>query len=158
MSNNLSPRHNGNLVYRAEREPQALLANLSAIISLANEEKEALGFLPHTAYRDAISKRRLVAMLSTNDDESKLIGFVLFSGVYPSAKIQQIVVDKSHRRAHVASSLLNEVVSQLEIQGYLTLTAAVASDLSAAQGFYERNSFIAKTSRQGGKARKRQII
>ena len=158
MSNNLSPRHNGNLVYRAEREPQALLANLSAIISLANEEKEALGFLPHTAYRDAISKRRLVAMLSTNDDESKLIGFVLFSGVYPSAKIQQIVVDKSHRRAHVSSSLLNEVVSQLEIQGYLTLTAAVASDLSAAQGFYERNSFIAKTSRQGGKARKRQII
>ena len=158
MSSNPSPQPKPNLVYRSETEPRALLAHLSAIVSLANREKEALSFLPYTAYREAIGKRRLVAMLAIDDNETKLVGFVLFSGVYPNARIQQIVVDKRHRRAHVASSLLNEVVSQLEVRGYLTLTAAVASDLPAAQAFYEHNGFIAKTSRQGGKTRNRQII
>ena len=158
MSDTDSPQADASAVYRAEREPKALLSSLSEIISLADSEKEALSFLPHTAYKGAIEKRRLVGMFSISGGETKLVGYVLFSGVYPNAKIQQIVVDKSHRRGRVATSLLNEVVSQLEVQGYLTLTAAVASDLRGAQAFYERNGFVAKRWREGGKARKRQII
>ena len=71
-------------IYRAEREPKALLSSLAEIISLADSEKEALSFLPHTAYKDAIEKRRLVGMFSISDGETKLVGYVLFSGVYPN--------------------------------------------------------------------------
>ena len=129
MSDIVSVQADASVIYRAEREPKALLSSLAEIISLADSEKEALSFLPHTAYKDAIEKRRLVGMFSISDGEAKLVGYVLFSGVYPNAKIQQIVVNNSYRRGRVATSLLNEVISQLEVEGYLTVTAAVASDL-----------------------------
>ena len=87
----------------------------------------------------------------------EIVGFILFSGVYPNARIQQIAVDKQHRRKGVASALLNEVVSRLERLGYLAVTAAVASNLPAAQTFYERNGFVARRHVQGGKSRGRTI-
>lgn len=146
------------LVYRAESNPLTLLQYLSAIRALADEEKEALGFLPEPAYRDAIEKRRLVAMCTRTNSNSKPVGFILFSGVFPNARIQQVVVARQHRRAGVATALINEVVSRLEAHGYLTVTAAVASDLSAAQAFYEHNGFVARRARPGGQARNRTIV
>ena len=94
MSDTDSLQADASAVYRAEREPKALLSSLSEIINLADSEKEALSFLPHKAYKGAIEKWRLVGMLSISGGETKLVGYVLFSGVYPNAKIQQIVVDK----------------------------------------------------------------
>lgn len=146
------------LVYRAERNPNKLMQRLPVIRALADGEKEALGFLPEAAYRDAIEKRRLVAMCTTVNGDSEVVGFILFSGVFPNARIQQVVVAQHHRRTHVASALINEVVSQLEALGYLTVTAAVASDLPAAQAFYERNGFVARRSRPGGLTRNRTIV
>jgi hypothetical protein len=105
-------------VYRAEKGPGALVPMLPQIVALANGEKEALGFIPEAAYRDAIERRRLIAMCTPVDGSSIVTGFILFSGVFPNA-----------------SALLNETVSQLESLGYLTLTAAVASDLPAAKRF-----------------------
>lgn len=145
-------------VYRAEKEPAALLPMLPQIVALANGEKEALGFIPEGGYRDAIERRRLIAMRTPLDGSALVAGFVLFSGVFPNARIQQIVVASDHRRMGIASALLNETVSQLESLGYLTLTAAVASDLPAAQSFYEHNGFVARRSREGGQARGRTII
>lgn len=72
--------------------------------------------------------------------------------------MQQIVVAKEHRRAGIATALINEVISQLEVRGYLSISAAVASDLPVAQAFYERCRFIARRSRPGGQARNRTIV
>jgi ribosomal protein S18 acetylase RimI-like enzyme len=155
---NYSSRHGMGLVYRAERNPATLLQRLSAIRALADNEKEALGFLPEAAYREAIEKHRLVAMCTPVNGNSEVVGFILFSGVFPSARVQQIVVAPAHRRARIASTLINDLVSQLESQGYLTITAAVASDLQTAQAFYEHNGFSARLSQQGGHARNRTII
>jgi ribosomal protein S18 acetylase RimI-like enzyme len=125
---------------------------------LADGEKEALGFLREAAYREAIEKRRLVAMCTSINGNSEVAGFILYSGVFPNARIQQIVVARKHRRARVASALINEIVSQLEARGYLTITAAVASDLPGAQAFYEHCGFVARRSRKGGQARNRTIL
>src|SRR5580698_6630897 len=95
-------------VYRAERETRTLLQRVQQIRALADGEKEALGFLPEAAYSDAIEHGRLVAMIAQVGDSSELAGFILFSGVFPNARVQQIVVSPSHRRAHVASALINE--------------------------------------------------
>ena len=158
MRNVPVPTRGPNPVYRAEKDPQVLLANLSAICALADREKEALAFLTPAAYIDAIEKRRLVGMLAIIEGTSEFVGFILYSGVYPNARIQQVVVARNHRRAHVASALLNEVVSQLEGRGYLTLTAAVASNLPAAQAFYGHNGLVTKRTYKGGRARNRQIV
>jgi GNAT superfamily N-acetyltransferase len=146
------------LIYRAERDPVTLLPRLAAIRALADSEKEALGFLPEAAYRDAIEKRRLIAMCAPINGNSEVVGFVLFSGVFPNARVQQIVVSPAHRRARIASTLINELVSQLESQGYLTVTAAVASNLQSAQEFYAHNKFVARLSQPGGQTRQRTII
>ena len=150
--------HKQQTVYRTERDPAVLGRYLPAIRSLADREKEALGFLPEAAYRDAVDKRRLIAMCAALTDAPEVVGFVLYSGVFPHARIQQIAVAPGHRRAHIASALINDLVSRLEAQGYLTITAAVASDLDHAQAFYERNGFVARRTLQGGAARKRVII
>lgn len=151
-------RQTSSHVYRAESDPATLLSHLSAISKLADGEKEALGFLPEAAYRDAIEKRRLIAMCVTIGDQQEVVGFVLFSGVFPNARIQQVVVARRHRREGIASALINGVVAQLEARGYLTITAAVASDLPAAQTFYEENGFAVRRSTRGGQARNRTIV
>lgn len=154
----ISVRQGNGLVYRAEADPAALLEQIPAIRALADGEKEALGFIPEAAYREAIEKRRLIAMCTPTAAGPGVVGFILFSGVFPNARIQQIAVAEHHRRAGIASALINELVSRLEALGYLTITAAVASDLPVAQAFYERNGFVARRSHPGGQARNRTIV
>jgi ribosomal protein S18 acetylase RimI-like enzyme/predicted nucleic acid-binding protein len=154
----LSVKQGQPFVYRAESTPAMLLSHVSAIRALADSEKEALGFLPEAAYREAIERRRLIAMCTHRDGQSDIVGFILFSGVFPNARVQQIVVATEHRRAHVATALINEVVAQLEARGYLSISAAVASDLPAAQAFYENCGFVPRLSRRGGHARNRTIV
>lgn len=145
-------------VYRAVTDPVALLPHLTEIRALGDSEKEALGFLPEAAYRDAIMQRRLQAMFARVDGASCLAGFILFSGVFPNARIQQIVVNPDHRRSGVASALVGALVSHLESRGYIAITAAVASDLPVAQAFYESRGFVARRVRGGGQARQRSIV
>lgn len=144
--------------FRIETNPQLLLEHVSSIRSLADMEKEALGFLPEAAYRDAIAQRRLFAMFARDPDSIEIAGFILFSGVFPNARVQQVAVAPSHRRNGIASALVNALVSHLESRGFLNVTAAVASDLDGAQAFYERKGFVARRVRDGGAARQRTIV
>ena len=96
-------------------------------------------------------------MLESSAGASSFAGFVLFSGVFPNARIQQIAVAERHRRKGVGSALLREVISRHEAAGCLRITAAVADDLPASQAFYESNGFGAVMERPGGNARSRRI-
>lgn len=142
-----------------ERESANLLPRMPEIIALANGEKEALGFLSHSAYEDAIKRKRLMAMLVSGDaGQPTVVGFILRSGVYPDACVQQVCVRQDWRRRGVASALVNALVSDLERVGFLTVKAKVASDLPHAQAFYERQGFEAAITKAGGRARGRTII
>lgn len=145
-------------IYRTETDPAVLLQHLTAIRALADTEKEALGFLPEAAYRDAIMQKRLRVMLARENGTSHVVGFILFSGVFPNARIQAVAVSPEHRRSGVASALVGALVSHLESRGYIAITAAVASDLTAAQAFYESRGFVARRVRDGGQARQRTIV
>jgi GNAT superfamily N-acetyltransferase len=145
-------------VFRCEKNPTALVSRLAEIRVLADLEKEALGFIPEGAYRDAILQRRLVAMMSRREDANSVAGFILFGGVFPHARIQQLVVAEEHRKAGIASALVSDLIAHLEARGFLTVSAAVASDLDGAQAFYERKGFIARQTRPGGVARGRMIV
>lgn len=145
-------------MFRSESDPAALLPYLHEIQALADSEKEALAFLAAPAYREAIERRRLIAMFVIAGTKRRVVGHALFSGVFPYARIQQIVVARDQRRGGIARALLNAVVSNLEARGYLAISAAVASDLLVAQAFYESCGFIARRSKAGGQARGRTII
>src|SRR5438105_4961066 len=89
-------------IYRTETEPAVLLQHLTAVRALADSDKEALGFLPEAAYRDAIMQKRLRVMLGRENGTSHVAGFILFSGVFPNARIQAVAVSPEHRRSGVA--------------------------------------------------------
>ncbi len=95
------------LAYHAENDAEALLQLLPVIRALADSDKEALGFLPEAAYREAVEKQRLIAMCSGTRESAKVVGFILFSGVFPNARIQQVVVSPQHRREGIGSALIN---------------------------------------------------
>lgn len=156
--NGVSQKPAHQFIYRTETDPSVLLQHFSAIRALADSEKEALGFLPEAAYRDAIMQKRLRVMLARENGTSQVAGFLLFSGVFPNARIQAVAVSPEHHRSGVASALVSGLVSHLESRGYIAITAAVASDLAAAQAFYESRGFIARHVRDGGQARQRRIV
>src|SRR6266496_2814284 len=103
--NGIAQKPTNGFIYRTETDPAALLQHLNAIRALADSDKEALGFLPEAAYRDAIVQRRLIAMLARENGTSHVAGFILFSGVFPNARIQAVAVRPDHRRGGVASAL-----------------------------------------------------
>lgn len=144
--------------FSLEKQPSTLLSQLPGILAIANGEKEALGFLPEGAYSDAITQRRLFTMIADDGSNSEVAGFILFGGVYPHARVQQIGVQNKFRREGIASALMNELISEMERNGFLTIKAAVASDLATAQAFYQRSGFEAVGSRRGGAARNRTIV
>jgi ribosomal protein S18 acetylase RimI-like enzyme len=110
-------------------EPEDLRPLINAIVDLANSERNSLGFMPGGAYQAAIDRRRLLALVRIEDGRDDLVGFVLFSGVKTSAKIQQIATRPSFRRRGIAKALIRALVDVLEKQHYLSVQADVASDL-----------------------------
>ena len=145
------------LTYRSISDPTAISAYADDIRRLADSDKEALGFLAATAYDEAIQRRRVVVMLDDTTGKPTFAGYLMFSGVFPNAKIQQIAVVDGHRRRGVGSALLRETISRREAEGCLRITAAVADNLPGPQAFYEKNGFGAVLERPGGRARKRTI-
>jgi GNAT superfamily N-acetyltransferase len=141
-----------------EQNTQALKSLIPAIQHLADSEKEALGFLPSKAFEDAIVRRRLMVALVQDGESQKFAGFLLYSGVFPNAKIQQIAAAPAFRKNGAASALMKALIAELERVGFLGIRADVASDLPVALAFYARHGFEKVLERAGGTARGRTII
>lgn len=137
---------------------EALLAMASQVQELADSEKEPLGFLPEMAIREAISRRRVIAILAETGTISEFAGYLLYSGVFPHAKVQQIAVVPKYRGKGVAGALMRVFLADLEGRGFMTVRADVAGDLPSALAFYASQNFQVVQERDGGKARGRTIF
>jgi ribosomal protein S18 acetylase RimI-like enzyme/predicted nucleic acid-binding protein len=163
MSNGKTSRTNSGITERAAfsliNRRDALLALHQQIVALADSEKnEALGFLSDSAIREAILRDRVIALATGEGDDNSLVGYVLYSGVFPHAKVQQIATNKAWRRSGAATTLMNTLVSKLERQGFLSIRADIAEDLANSLSFYVKNGFVQAFKRPGGSARKRAIL
>ena len=139
-------------------EPDKLLEYFDEIIALADSEKHNLGFLPRDALCDGIVRKKVLALVDKSKNRNRLAGYLLFSGRFPNAKVQQIAVTNSYRRAGIGSALLRSLVDFLERRQFLILSAHVASDLSTSLEFYSKNGFEHVYEKSGGKSRKRKIL
>ncbi len=131
---------------------------LGEIGSLADANKEALGFWSPAALKEAVSRKKLFALVSGKEPSRKLAGYVHYSGVFPHAKVQQVAVMPEFRRTGAATVLIQALASNLEAMGYLTIKAEVADNLLVPLKFYPKNGFVYVRSKPGGKARKRSIL
>lgn len=140
------------------QDVDTLLAMAGQIQVLADSEREALGFLPEMAIREAISRKRVIALLANVGSKNEFAGYLLYSGVFPHAKVQQIAVVPQCRRFGVAGALMRTFLAELEVRGFMTVRADVAADLPSALAFYARHGFEIVRERSGGKARGRTIL
>lgn len=145
-------------IYDLEIRSKTLFGHLDAMVSIANLERESLGFIPIAGYEDAIARGRIIAQIEKSEGVAdQLVGFILYGGVFPHASVQQIGVLQNRRRSGIASSLIDALVSRLEQNGFMSLKASVASDLESALNFYAQNGFNFVRERAGGKTRNRVI-
>jgi ribosomal protein S18 acetylase RimI-like enzyme/predicted nucleic acid-binding protein len=130
---------------------------LEAIRDQADSERDALGFLPEPAYAEHARQRKLILLLAKENDHASYAGHLLFGGIFPNLRVRQISIASKYRRQGLATTLLRALVAQGEKEGYLSISAHVASDLTGANSFYERNGFALLRSRAGGTTRNRKI-
>ena len=140
------------------RDPSALLGYVENVRRLADTERSSLGFLPAQAYEDAARRRRLFVLVDSNAPDSPVLGSIVFSGVYPQAKIQQVVVRHDMRRRGFGSTLLRSVLSHLEERGFLEVRADIANDLPHSLQFYAAQGFVNQRRYPGGAAAGREIL
>lgn len=141
-----------------EQEPQRIAHFFEEIKALADSEKNGLGFLPNQALRDAIDRRKMRILIDRSGVQDRVVAYLLYSGVFPNAKVQQIATVETYRQKGMASKLICHLVNELETLGFMTIRADVASDLDTALSFYANNGFERVRVQTGGASRKRQII
>ncbi len=141
-----------------ERDPQRILRHFEEIKLLADSERHSLGFLPDQALRDGIIRSKFLALIDRSGEQDALVAYLLYSGVFPNTKIQQIATVERYRKQGVGSALIRTLVADLEKLGFMTIRADVASDLDEALAFYAKNGFNRIRTQAGGASRNRQII
>ena len=140
-----------------EKDPRKIFSLFDGIKALANSERNGLGFLPEQALRDGIYRRKMLVLKDQSRDKDSLVAYLLYSGVFPYAKIQQIATVRSYRHQGMGSALIRALVTDLVHLGYMTIRADVASDLGAALAFYAKNGFEPVRTQAGGASRQRRI-
>lgn len=148
-------RYSAQMSFRILQSFKDLEPLIEAIQRAADSERTAFGFLPPDAYREFVQQGRAIAAVSASKGE--LAGYCLYGGVFPQAKVFQTYVVPDFRGQSIGERLLRTLFERLESQGYLSITANVASDLADANRFYEKLGFDVVTTKQGGKSKKRVI-
>jgi GNAT superfamily N-acetyltransferase len=139
------------------RDPIEVVPFLDSIRSQADGERKALGFLAESAYVESARQRKLVLLIAQDGENISYVGHLLFGGIFPILRVRQIVIAPKYRRSQHATTLLRALVAQGEREGYLNIVANVATDLSAANAFYESNGFLSSRLKAGGISRNRII-
>jgi GNAT superfamily N-acetyltransferase/predicted nucleic acid-binding protein len=123
----------------------------------ADQEREALGFLPRRVYQQAAAQEKLLVAIGSEDGAEAYAGHLIFGGVFPSARIFQLFVEPRFRRQGVGRRLVQALIRKTQVAYYLSLTAKVANDLEDANAFWERMQFSLVRTTAGGISRGRSI-
>lgn len=126
---------------------------VNQVSSLADENKEAFGFTPISAYEDMAAKGQLWVAIDASSD---LKGYVIFGGTMPTLKVFQIYSCPSSKGHGVGNLLINELKEFARESGYHSISARVAADLPA-NGFWEVMGFPVYQQVDGGKTKRRRI-
>jgi ribosomal protein S18 acetylase RimI-like enzyme/predicted nucleic acid-binding protein len=122
----------------------------------ADSDKEALGFLPEQAFKQAADQGKLLIAAIRNNKGLTYGGHLLHGGVFPHAKIFQVFILPRFRRHGIGRRLVEAIARRAESLQFMSILAQVADDL-AANSFWERLGFEIVRTKQGGRTTGRQI-
>lgn len=144
------------MAFRIAIQSATIAGFIGDVQRAADTDKEALGFIPASAYAEALRKGELTLILKDTGAGSAYAGHIWVSGAYPHARVVQLFVLPEFRSQKLATRLLRSAIQTAETGGYLTIKASVASDLSANK-VYEHHGFEVVRTKPGGKTRNRLI-
>lgn len=130
---------------------------VSDVCAAADENRDALGFLPVSVYQEFARQGNLFVIVE-RADEVRYAGHVLFARRVPRASVVQIFILAEHRGAGLAARLLGHLKALLTREGYISIGARVAEDLIVANEFWERQAFYVQRIEPGGVTRERTIL
>jgi hypothetical protein len=125
----------------------------NAIVA-ANTSRDALGFYAAGVFEEFARKEQLLIAVTGQI----YAGHLMFHCRYPRASILQLFSMPSHRRSGVASNLLTSLESTLTRQGFTSIYARVAEDLSESNAYWEAKSYYVQRAEPGGQSRQRTIL
>ena len=127
---------------------------VAKVQSHADHHKKSFGFLPASAYEQLALKGQLWVIATKCHTD--VAGCLLFGGVYPSLKITQLFANPQHQGQGVGTELIRGLIEHARDNGYLSISARVASDLPANK-FWEKAGFKISKQIDGSKAKGRII-
>lgn len=123
------------------------------IIEVTNGNAKALGFLPFAAYDAAFLGERVWVAVGP---AGEFPGHLLFGGVHPTLKINQLYVAPDFRRRGIARQLIDALVPHAQQRGYGSIRARVAEDLEA-NAAWDRLGFPVEQTKPGGETTGRML-
>ncbi len=132
---------------------------VTAAISHADLNKDALGFFPEGVFHEFAAREQLfIATTTVKNGDPQYAGHILFDCKYPSCSILQVNVSDHQRRMGIGRALIRTLRDHLAPVGFTSMTARVAEDLAEANHFYQSEGFYVQRVLRGGASRGRIIL
>lgn len=122
--------------------------NMAGAKRLADENREALGFIPRKKFEELMCQERgLVAL-----QEGRVVGFVLYRHRKRDLQttLSEICVDTAYRRRGIGAKLISALLQDCKQRGRTFIQLKCPVDLSA-NTFYKRLGFHVYTIEAGKK-------
>lgn len=131
---------------------------LDEIRKASDANRDSLGFIRKSVFEEFARNNNIYVLAEKCRDGSRYAGHLLFRRFFPRASIVQMFTLEKYRRRGLATMLLNQLITSLTHDGFLSIYARVAEDLTDANVFWEQQCFYVQRIEKGGDSRKRQII
>jgi GNAT superfamily N-acetyltransferase len=131
---------------------------LDELQEAADQHRTALGFFARSVYEELARGGYLYIATNRKARQSLYAGHLLFSCHFPRAHVLQLFTRQQYRRQRIGVRLLQRLKETLTRQGFISIYARVAEDLSDANAFWQRHEFYVQRVEEGGTSRNRKII
>jgi ribosomal protein S18 acetylase RimI-like enzyme len=132
--------------------------HVADIVEASDANRDSLGFFPRSLFDDFARRGRLLALLISDGSGRHFAGHLLFQRQFPRASILQLYIAPEYRGHGYARILCNRIVEILTSEGFLSIYARVAEDLTAANMRWEGLGFLVQRVEPGGATTGRTIV
>jgi predicted nucleic acid-binding protein/GNAT superfamily N-acetyltransferase len=136
----------------------AVVPFLENICRAADAHRNALGFFPRSVFEEFARRDHLFALVEQGGNSCNYVGHLMFQRRFPRTHIVQMFVLPERRREGLATILLSHLRDSLTKDGFTSIYARVAEDLTEANTFWERQRFYVQRTEIGGATKKRHIL
>jgi GNAT superfamily N-acetyltransferase len=132
--------------------------HIADIVEASDANGDSLGFFPRSLFDDFARRGGLLALLIPDGSGRHFAGHLLFQRRFPRASILQLYIAPEYRGRGYARILCNRIVEILTSEGFLSIYARVAEDLTAANMRWEGLGFLVQRVEPGGATTGRTIV